>query len=116
MVQNFVLGGENRMSKTVRSPAVDELCDAVLLLRSREECYSFFQDLCTVSELISLGQRFEVAKMLTEEKTYLDIARRTGASTATISRVNRALEYGSDGYRMIFDRIKETAADQDSEK
>ena len=104
------------MSKTVKSPAVDELCDAVLLLRDREECYRFFQDLCTVTELISLGQRFEVAKMLTEEKTYLDIARKTGASTATISRVNRALEYGNDGYRMIFDRVKEKCTEQDSKK
>ena len=57
------------MSKTVKSPAVDELCDAVLLLRDRDECYRFFQDLCRVTELISLGQRFEVAKMLTAEKT-----------------------------------------------
>ena len=95
------------MSKTVKSPAVDELCDAVLLLRDRDECYRFFQDLCTVTELISLGQRFEVAKMLTEEKTYLDIARKTGASTATISRVNRSFLYGAGGYKRALEAITE---------
>lgn len=94
------------MGKEIRNEAVDELFDAVLQLRDREECYKFFEDVCTVNELQSLSQRFEVAKMLTEGKTYLDIAEKTGASTATISRVNRSLLYGSDGYNMVFSRMR----------
>ena len=78
-----------------------------LTLKSKEECYSFFEDLCTVNELLSLSQRFEVAAMLKEHKTYLEIAEKTGASTATISRVNRSLTYGNDGYEMVFSRMKE---------
>ena len=71
----------------------------------KEECYTFFEDICTINELLSLSQRFEVAKMLREHKTYLEIAEKTGASTATISRVNRSLNYGNDGYDMVFERI-----------
>ena len=66
---------------------------------------AFFEDVCTVNELLSLSQRFEVAKMLREKRTYLEIAEKTGASTATISRVNRSLNYGNDGYQMVFDRM-----------
>ncbi|MDE6421327.1 MAG: TrpR YerC/YecD, partial [Lachnospiraceae bacterium] len=73
--------------------------------QSKEECYSFFEDLCTVNELLSLSQRCEVASMLKAGKTYLEIAEKTGASTATISRVNRSLNYGSDGYELIFQRL-----------
>lgn len=79
------------MSKKLRTDAVDHLFDAILSLQNREECYTFFEDVCTVNELLSLSQRFEVAKMLRDQKTYLDIAEKTGASTATISRVNRSL-------------------------
>ena len=93
------------MSKSVITPEADDFCDAILSLRSQEECYRFFQDVCTVNELASLSQRFAVAKMLTQKKTYLDIAQKTGASTATISRVNRALVYGSDGYSMVLERL-----------
>ncbi|MBE6009825.1 MAG: TrpR YerC/YecD [Lachnospiraceae bacterium] len=93
------------MSKTIRTEAVDHLFEAILLLKDKEECYTFFEDVCTVNELLSLSQRFEVAYMLREKKTYLDIAEKTGASTATISRVNRSLNYGKDGYDMIFDRM-----------
>ncbi len=93
------------MSKSVRTPEVDDLCDAILSLQTREECYRFFQDVCTVNELTSLSQRFAVAKMLKEKRTYLEIAQMTGASTATISRVNRALIYGSDGYTIVLDRL-----------
>lgn len=93
------------MSKKIRTEAVDYLFDAVLSLKSKEECYLFFEDICTINELLSLSQRLEVAKMLREEKTYLDIAEKTGASTATISRVNRSLNYGNDGYDLVFDRI-----------
>ncbi len=93
------------MNKKIRTPAVDHLFDAVLQLQTREECYDFFEDLCTVNELLSLSQRFDVATMLRNGRTYLDIADKTGASTATISRVNRSLNYGSDGYELVFQRL-----------
>ena len=93
------------MSKTIRTPAVDYLFDAILSLKNREECYTFFEDVCTINELLSLSQRFEVAAMLKDHKTYLDIADKTGASTATISRVNRCLKYGSDGYITVLERL-----------
>ena len=93
------------MSKKIRNEATDGLFHAILSLQSMEECYTFFEDVCTVNELLSLSQRFEVARMLREQKTYLDIAEKTGASTATISRVNRSLNYGNDGYDMVFARI-----------
>ena len=93
------------MNKKITTEAVDHLFEAVLTLKSPEECYAFFEDVCTVNELLSLSQRYEVAKMLREKKTYLDIAERTGASTATISRVNRSLNYGNDGYDMVFKRL-----------
>ena len=88
------------------NPLTDNLFDIILKLETREECYEFFEDLCTINELLSLSQRFEVAKMLREKKTYLDIAEKTGASTATISRVNRSLNYGSDGYEKVFERLQ----------
>ena len=94
------------MNKKIRTDAVDFLFDAILSLQDREECYTFFEDLCTVNELLSLSQRFEVAAMLKDKKTYLEIAEKTGASTATISRVNRSLNYGNDGYDLVFDRIR----------
>ncbi len=93
------------MNKKIKTEAVDHLFDAILSLENREECYTFFEDVCTVNELLSLSQRFEVAKMLREKSTYLEIAERTGASTATISRVNRSLNYGNDGYDMVFERM-----------
>ena len=93
------------MSKTIRTEAVDHLFSAILSLKDKEECYTFFEDVCTVNELLSLSQRFEVAKMLREKRTYLEIAEKTGASTATISRVNRSLNYGNDGYDMVFKRL-----------
>ena len=95
------------MSKKIRTDAVNELFDAVLCLKDREECYKFFEDVCTVNELLSLSQRFEVARMLVEKKTYQEIAERTGASTATISRVNRSLNYGNDGYDLVFSRLED---------
>ena len=94
------------MSRKIRTEAVDSLFDAVLSLKSREECYTFFEDVCTINELLSLSQRFEVAKMLRDQKTYLEIAEKTGASTATISRVNRCINYGSDGYNLVIDRME----------
>ena len=93
------------MSKKLRTEAVDHLFEAILSLENKEECYKFFEDVCTVNELLSLSQRFEVARMLRMQKTYLDIAEQTWASTATISRVNRSLNYGNDGYDMVFARM-----------
>lgn len=93
------------MSKKLRTEAVAHLFEGILSLKNIEECYTFFEDVCTVNELLSLSQRFEVARMLRSQKTYLDIAEKTGASTATISRVNRSLNYGNDGYDMVFARI-----------
>ena len=90
------------MNKKLKTEAVDHLFQAILTLKNTDECYSFFEDVCTVNELLSFSQRYEVAK-----KTYLEIADKTGASTATISRVNRSLNYGSDGYDMVFARVKE---------
>ena len=84
------------MNKKVRNSAVSHLFEAILTLETEEDCYSFFEDLCTVNELLSISQRFEVACMLRRHETYLQIAARTGASTATISRVNRSLHYGDD--------------------
>ena len=97
--------GVCQMNKKIKTDAVDSLFDAVLSLENRDECYSFFEDLCTVNELLSLSQRYEVASMLKAGKTYMEIAEKTGASTATISRVNRSLNYGNDGYEMVFSRI-----------
>ena len=95
------------MNKKLQTAAVNHLFYAILILENKEECYSFFEDLCTVNELLSLSQRFEVAAMLRNRKTYLEIADKTGASTATISRVNRSLNYGNDGYELVFDRMEQ---------
>ncbi len=100
------------MSKKIRTSAVDHLFEAVLHLEDKEECYIFFEDICTVNELLSLSQRFEVARMLRDGSTYLEIADKTGASTATISRVNRSLNYGNDGYDMVFSRMKNGKTDK----
>lgn len=95
------------MNKKIKTPAVDYLFQSILTLENEEECYQFFEDICTINELLSLAQRLEVAHMLREKRTYLDIAEKTGASTATISRVNRSLNYGSDGYDLVFSRVDE---------
>jgi TrpR-related protein YerC/YecD len=95
------------MNQKIKTHALDHLFDAILTLQSKEECYDFFEDLCTVNELLSLSQRFEVAAMLKNHKTYVEIADKTGASTATISRVNRSLHYGNDAYDMVFGRMKD---------
>ena len=86
---------------------MDFLCDAFLCLETREECYRFFDDICTINEIKAFEQRLIVAKMLKEKKTYIEIAGATGASTATISRVNRCLVYGSDGYKIVLNRLEE---------
>ena len=84
---------------------IDHLFEAILTLETLEDCYRFFEDLCTIHELQSLAQRMEVARQLDEKKTYSHIAESTGASTATISRVNRSLIYGCDAYDMVFSRM-----------
>ncbi len=95
------------MNNKIHTPEVDRLFKAILSLENMDECYKFFDDLCTINELLSLSQRFDVAVMLRNQNTYLEIAEKTGASTATISRVNRALNYGSDGYDMVINRSKD---------
>ena len=104
------------MNKKIKTEAVDHLFDAILTLKTPEECYAFFEDVCTVNELLSLSQRYEVAKMLREGKTYLEIAEKTGASTATISRVNRALTYGTDGYKLAIERVRAQKEKEEQEE
>ena len=89
----------------VKNEAIDELFQAILSLKNQEECYRFFEDLATVSEIKSLAQRLQVAKMLLDDETYTNISEKTGASTATISRVKNALHYGADGYKLVLQRI-----------
>ena len=89
----------------LRDELNDQLCEAVLHLNSVEECYQFFEDICTISELKAMSQRLEVARMLKEKLTYDAIVERTGASTATISRVKRCLNYGADGYNVVLSRM-----------
>ena len=93
------------MNNKLKGKYLDDLFEAILTLETEEECYKFFEDLCTVLELRSLSQRYQVAKMLNEKHVYSDIVSETGASTATISRVNRSINYGSDGYSVVFERI-----------
>lgn len=89
----------------LRNESTDFLFDLILTLETKDDCYALFEDLCTVKEIQSLGQRAVVAKMLTEGKVYNDIVKETGASTATISRVNHSLNYGADGYNNAFKRL-----------
>lgn len=96
------------MVSKIKDDNTDFLFDAILQLKNREECYKFFEDLCTVSEIKSMAQRIVVAKMLSDKRIYTEIVNKTGASTATISRVNRSLAYGCDAYRLVFDRMEET--------
>jgi TrpR-related protein YerC/YecD len=93
------------MNDKLKDPQTDTLFDAILSLQSREECYRLFEDLCTVSEIKSLTQRLQIAELLYQGRTYSEIFELTGVSTATISRVNRSLEYGADGYRTVLQRM-----------
>lgn len=90
----------------LKDELLDQLFEAVLALENIDECYQFFEDICTVAELKSLAQRLEVARMLEDNRTYGEIAGRTGASTATISRVKRCLNYGADGYKIVLQRLE----------
>ncbi|MCL2634268.1 MAG: YerC/YecD family TrpR-related protein [Oscillospiraceae bacterium] len=95
------------MNKKLKDNNTDYLFKAILQLKNEKECYAFFEDLCTVQELKSISQRLYVAKLLNEKHVYNDIVEMTGASTATISRVNRSLQFGNDGYAIIFNRLKD---------
>ena len=95
---------------------LDMLFQAILELENIDECYKFFEDLCTVQELKSLSQRLHVAKLLSEHNVYSDIVKQTGASTATISRVNRSLNYGCDGYDIVFNRLKDDKSTSEDSK
>ncbi|HHV59669.1 MAG TPA: hypothetical protein GXX49_05185 [Clostridiaceae bacterium] len=94
------------MNSKIRSESVNRLFEAILLLENVDECYNFFEDICTIAEIKAMAQRLEVAKMLREKATYTEISEKTGASTATISRVNRSLNYGADGYNLILNRLE----------
>ena len=94
------------MSSKIQDNLTDQLFEAVLSLQDKEQCYRFFQDLCTVSEIKSMAQRLEVARMLDEGCIYDAIVEKTGASSATISRVKRSLVYGEDGYSSVMDVVK----------
>lgn len=96
------------MSKSIKNQFTDKLFEAILLLEDKEECYRFFKDIATVGEIKDLAQRLEVARMLKKGATYDQIVEKTGVSTATISRVKRALEYGADGYNLIFEKMSLT--------
>ena len=93
------------MNSKIKDESVDMLFRAILSLETMEECYNFFEDLCTVPELKAMSQRLVVAHMLSAKKVYSEIVASTGASTATISRVNRSLIYGCDGYPLVFERM-----------
>jgi len=104
------------LNPKLKDKSIDRLFEAILLLETVEECYRFFEDLGTVAEIKAFAQRFEVASMLMEKKTYMEIHNKTGASEATISRVNRALFYGADGYKLILERLKEKERQKEKEE
>lgn len=109
----MVLSEESAMNPKIVNEDTEFLCKAILSLSSVEECYSFFDDLCTVQEIHAMAQRLKVAYMLSKHEIYSDIVKDTGASTATISRVNRALSYGSDGYKLVFEHFAENEQRED---
>ena len=101
-----ILGGLSMVyNSRIKSAQADSLFEAVLQLETMEECYRFFEDICTIKEVQAIAQRLEVAKLLKASKTYNEIEAETGASTATISRINRSLNYGADGYTLIFKKL-----------
>jgi len=91
----------------LHSEAADKLFDAILALKDREECYRFFEDLCTITEMQAMSQRFHVARLLRQGLVYNEVGRLSGASSATISRVNRCLQHGAGGYPLILERLEE---------
>lgn len=100
------------MNKRINTEGVQHLFQAILKLENLEECYAFFEDVCTVNELLSIAQRLEVAWCLRKKQTYLEISEKTGASTATISRVNRSIAFGNDGYEIVLGRLEQEEAQQ----
>jgi TrpR-related protein YerC/YecD len=101
---------EDDMNKQARKPRNEKMYEAILSLKTMDECMRFFDDLCTVSELMAMEQRYQVASCLNDGMIYNDILAQTGASSATISRVNRSLQYGKGGYAVVFERLKEKEA------
>lgn len=99
----------------LESENMDFFCDAILSLNTKEECYRFFEDICTINEVKAIEQRLQVAKMLVQKQTYSNIGKATGASTATISRVNRCLNYGSDGYTTVLKRLGIIKSEENSD-
>ena len=95
------------MNKLPKKPRNQKMYEAILSLQNLDECIRFFDDLCTVTELMAMEQRYQVASCLNDGMIYNEILAETGASSATISRVNRSLQYGNDGYAIVFDRMKE---------
>lgn len=104
------------MNPKIKNTNTDALFEAILTLKTVDECYAFFDDLCTVPEIKAMAQRYVVAKMLNEGEIYNEIVTQTGASTATISRVNRSLNYGSDGYVLTFNRLKKESTGNETEE
>ena len=102
------------MNKKIKNELTDKLFECILSMETVEECYQLFEDLCTINEIQAIAQRMEVAAMLDAKRTYVEIAEKTGASTATISRVNRSLNYGNDGYDMVFERLQAGAEESES--
>ncbi len=94
------------MAHSIKSPQNDELFKAILTLENIDECYSFFEDIFSINELNTISQRLEIVKMIREGKVYSEISAKTGASTATITRVNRSIQYGNGSYDMVFERLK----------
>lgn len=98
-------GGNMNYNSRIKSKQADGLFEAILQLETMEECYRFFEDICTIKEIQAIAQRLEVAKLLISNKTYNEIEDETGASTATISRINRSLNYGVDGYNIVLRKL-----------
>ena len=96
----------------IKSQQTDDLFEAILALENLDECYRFFEDICTVKEIQAISQRLQVVKLLIKNKTYHEIEAETGASTATISRINRSLNYGSDGYKLVLKRLGYISEDE----
>ena len=99
------------MNRKLKNEHIDCFFGAVMQLKNIDECYDFFEDLCTVPEIQAMAQRFHVARLLSAGKTYQEISSETGASTATISRINKCLEYGTDGYKTALERLKNAGND-----
>ena len=104
------------MNKLPKKPRNENMYKAILTLKDVDECMKFFDDLCTVSELMAMEQRYQVARCLNDGMIYNDILAETGASSATISRVNRSLQYGADGYEVVFKRLAEQEKEEGGEK